>query len=418
MQINTNLPNNTSPMTARTIKNPSTANPLDVLRALVARVSRAFYDTPHVAILDVLSRNPSVKDLDVAAYLRISTKQLRAFTDRLKQDKLVKQEARQELRLDGKVHHRIWYYIDYKQFVDVVKYKLAMMDRALQKKIVEAEQSQGYLCQSCGTLFEAWQAMRLPMDMTQGGNFICEHCGGLLEEKFNQDASSNQELAKLFAKQVEPILELYRQTDRMVIPEYRPAEKVDLKKQDQELAVAQGGIEEATSVEVDFNDSVKAEVVSKDSMRQQNALPIWHQISTITGKRYDEGLTSPTKESPQMPIRRDSSTSILYAPAEDEDQEAKEKEAQEAEAAKIVREYYASLASQPVVPEGEVELSDDDFVEVEPSVAGSVIDGKRGRGSSDAEDSSERKRNRLEDSDGKATKLEDDEGEDEDFVEV
>jgi transcription initiation factor TFIIE subunit alpha len=361
-------------------------NPLDVLRALVARVSRAFYDAPYVAILDVLSRNPSVKDLDVANYLKLSTKQLRSFTDRLKQDKLIKQEARQEIRLDGKLHHRIWYYIDYKQFVDVVKYKLAMMDRSLQKKIVEAEQSQGYICHSCGTSFEAWQAMQLPMDMSQGGNFICEHCNGLLEEKINNDTGNNQELARLFAKQVEPILELYRQTDRMVIPEYRPVEKVDLKaKAEQELAIAQGTMtEEPTSVHVDFNDDAKSQIVSKDDLRQQNALPIWHQISTITGKRYDEGLTSPTLPSP---TRRDSSN-IDAAP--------EVKIEQEEETAKIVRDYYASLTNQPVVPEGEVELSDDEFVQVEPSfVHGDSV--KREREDDDLE--KDRKRVKLEDSD-------------------
>lgn len=54
---------------------------------------------------------------------------------KLQQDRLVKCEARQQPRADEKLITRNYLYIDYKQFVDVVKFRIFKMRQSVEDMI-------------------------------------------------------------------------------------------------------------------------------------------------------------------------------------------------------------------------------------------------------------------------------------------
>ncbi|KAK7940010.1 hypothetical protein WMY93_003336 [Mugilogobius chulae] len=84
------------------------------LKRLAKQVVRGFYGIEHALALDVLIRNPCVREEDMQELLKFDRKQLRSVLNTLKADKFVKCRMRVETAPDGKTTRHNYYFINYR----------------------------------------------------------------------------------------------------------------------------------------------------------------------------------------------------------------------------------------------------------------------------------------------------------------
>ena len=87
------------------------------LKRLAKQVVRGFYGMDHALALDVLIRNPCVREEDMLELLKFDRKQLRSVLNTLKGDKFVKCRMSVETAPDGKTTRHNYYFINYRFFV-------------------------------------------------------------------------------------------------------------------------------------------------------------------------------------------------------------------------------------------------------------------------------------------------------------
>ncbi|KAK9760691.1 hypothetical protein K7432_015009, partial [Basidiobolus ranarum] len=71
---------------------------MEILRNLVARVGRAFYEPKYMAVLDALSKNETVIDDKLAVYLKLPIREVHKICGKLKEDRLIKVMTKKESR--------------------------------------------------------------------------------------------------------------------------------------------------------------------------------------------------------------------------------------------------------------------------------------------------------------------------------
>lgn len=124
------------------------------LKQLVQKVMRGFgYSWEHVIVVDLLIRRIILKEDDIIELLRFERKQLRAILALLKNDKLIKFKLRMETGLDGKAFRQNYHYINYKEFVNVVKYKLDHIRKKFELIDRDNTSRASFICSFCKKSF-------------------------------------------------------------------------------------------------------------------------------------------------------------------------------------------------------------------------------------------------------------------------
>nr|XP_033797275.1 general transcription factor IIE subunit 1 [Geotrypetes seraphini] len=281
------------------------------LKRLAKYVVRGFYGLEHALALDILIRNPCVKEEDMLELLKFDRKQLRAVLNTLKGDKFIKCRMRVETAADGKTTRHNYYFINYRLLVNVVKYKLDHMRRRIETDERDSTNRASFKCPNCSNTFTDLEANQLFDLMT--GTFRCTFCQTEVEE--DESAMPKKDARMLVARfneQIEPIYALLRETEDInlsyEILEPEPTEIPALKQsKERAAAVAAGGPhrEAWTTKGPSYEDLYTQNVVI--SMEEQEDLqrlsaegkpvkerPIWLRESTIQGAFKD---TEDMKES-------------------------------------------------------------------------------------------------------------------------
>ncbi|XP_037644829.1 general transcription factor IIE subunit 1 [Sebastes umbrosus] len=211
------------------------------LKRLAKQVVRGFYGVDHALALDVLIRNPCVREEDMLELLKFDRKQLRSVLNTLKADKFVKCRMRVETAPDGKTTRHNYYFINYRVLVNVVKYKLDHMRRRIETDERDSTNRASFRCPCCFSTFTDLEANQLFEPMT--GTFRCTFCQTEVEE----DASvcpDGRTLVARFNEQIEPIYALLRETEDVNLSqdllEPEPAEIPALKQSRDRAAAAAG----------------------------------------------------------------------------------------------------------------------------------------------------------------------------------
>lgn len=84
------------------------------LRKLARLVVRGFYSVEDTLIIDMLVRNPCMREDDICELLKFEKKMLRARIATLKNDKFIQVRLRMETGEDGKAQKVNYYFINYK----------------------------------------------------------------------------------------------------------------------------------------------------------------------------------------------------------------------------------------------------------------------------------------------------------------
>nr|NVI79038.1 transcription factor IIEalpha [Cucujiformia] len=161
---------------------------------------------------DMLVRNPCMKEGDICELLKFDRKMLRARMAVLKSDKFIQVRLKVETGADGKTQRVNYYFINYKSFVNVIKYKLDLMRKRLETEERDATSRASFKCLNCLKTFTDLEADQL-FDF-ETSEFRCTYCRELVEEDLSTlpKKDSRLMLAK-FNEQLEPVYILLRQVE-------------------------------------------------------------------------------------------------------------------------------------------------------------------------------------------------------------
>lgn len=198
------------------------------LKQLARLVVRGFYSIEDALIVDMLVRNPCMKEDDLCELLKFERKMLRARIATLKNDKFIQVRLRMETGADGKAQKVNYYFINYKSFVNVVKYKLDLMRKRLETEERDATSRASFKCPGCFKTFTDLEADQL-FDFATS-EFRCTYCREVVEE--DQSALPKKDSRLLLAKfneQLEPLYILLREVEGIKLaPEVLEPEPVDI----------------------------------------------------------------------------------------------------------------------------------------------------------------------------------------------
>lgn len=204
-----------------------------VLKRLCKKVVRGFYENEHAAIITLLtnSQYPCLQEDDLIRLLGFDKKQLRQSLVRLKSEKLIKQRVHKEKNPEtGALISFNYYFINYKVFVNVVKYKLDHVRKKIESEEKQAKNRPSFVCTQCEKKYSDLEVDRL-LDL-ETCQLKCTMCEGLVEEDsagIKQNNTSRTSLAR-FNEQMEPIFRLLRECEDMNLapailePEPQPAQ--------------------------------------------------------------------------------------------------------------------------------------------------------------------------------------------------
>ncbi|XP_008327128.1 general transcription factor IIE subunit 1 isoform X2 [Cynoglossus semilaevis] len=270
------------------------------LKRLAKQVVRGFYGVEHALALDVLIRNPCVREEDMLELLKFDRKQLRSVLNTLKADKFVKCRMRVETAPDGKTTRHNYYFINYRVMVNVVKYKLDHMRRRIETDERDNTNRASFRCPCCFSTFTDLEANQLYNPMT--GTFHCTFCQTEVEEDESVCPDARTLVAR-FNEQIEPIYVLLRETEDVNLShdllEPEPAEIPALKESRERAAAssanAAGPHREAWSTKGSAYADLYTQnvVISMDEQEHQQKhasdgkapkeRPVWMTQSTVQG---------------------------------------------------------------------------------------------------------------------------------------
>lgn len=272
----------------------------EVLHLLVQHVLRAFYEPKFTVVMDQLVRHPVLKDDDLAGRMGLQLKELNKVMVVLEKDQLIKVYRQNELK-EGAQRSvgRQYYYIDYKHFCNVVKWRVAEMYRRIDSTLRNELENKGYICPQCHKSFSSLDVDKL-MDFINN-TLNCDICHAEVTD--NDDAENvkgSQDRMQRFNRQIRFISDGLRRTEAMVLPAFDVALwiKTNIIDERAKAAAQSGGLKIAGSsgdgkqedtigvvMSVDKDEATQRAERDREAAakRMQNALPAWHLKSTISG---------------------------------------------------------------------------------------------------------------------------------------
>ncbi|KAL6449576.1 TFA1 Transcription initiation factor IIE subunit alpha [Candida maltosa Xu316] len=270
----------------------------DSVRSLIRFVSRGFYTTPFVLILDAVLRHSVLSEDDLIHLLGIKRKELRSLCNKLVEDRLLTNHIQREDNGQQKYVTRTYFFIHITEAIDAVKWKVHSIVNQLKEEMSRFGNPQGYVCSRCGHKVSQIDAISLlSEDKTE---FICDICQGvLIEDDSSQQATLKQERLEKLMKQLDPIIKFLKIIDETHIQDNDfeaallqaiPAQSATtasytLSNRVSSKSSAAARSQATLHVSITANDeNYEREQLEKERRRQkleQNALPSWHSNSTV-----------------------------------------------------------------------------------------------------------------------------------------
>ncbi|KAL9102183.1 MAG: hypothetical protein Q9163_002631 [Psora crenata] len=282
---------------------------MDIAKTLIRSVTRAFYETKHVLVVDALMIHSALPNEDLAFLLGMQQKDLRKLCGRLREDRLLAVHSRPEIR-DGMTRpvNKDYYYIDFHSTIDAIKYRMFYLTEKVKELYKPSHEKKDYFCPQCRA---QWTQLEV-LDRVGPMGFECHRCGGPLEREERQEGEStgHEKQSKLMS-QLDGFIKMLQQIDNQDIPNndfdtalslavpiqrdatvnplrpYQPVDKL-------QNSSAAKGLTQASIVPLDVSvtttsDRTAAEQAEeakrKANIAAQNVLPVWHTTSTVTGEQ-------------------------------------------------------------------------------------------------------------------------------------
>lgn len=198
-------------------------------------VARAFYPPKFVILLDaVLRSNNYCTQRDLERRLGMQPKELRQILTRMIQARLMRNEKRQQKRINFRDEKRPtrtvnteYWYVPLAEVLDAFSYRIHLISTDIEKKRTNEIQQQKYVCNRCNS---DYQLLEILQETNNQGDFICPRmgvrldrrplpCGGLVKEEDNTaQIKEIERLQKLINEQLHPLRERAEQCAKLDIP--------------------------------------------------------------------------------------------------------------------------------------------------------------------------------------------------------
>ena len=196
-------------------------------------------------------------------------------------------------------------FIDFHATIDAIKYRVYYLTEKVKELYKPTQDRKDYYCPRCKA---QWTQLEV-LDKVGPMGFECHRCGGILEREEQEagDSAGHEKQSRLMS-QLDPLIKLLQKIDAQDIPvnDFEKAlamqvvvqrdrsnitKPIALTNQSKTLANSTGNPVSApldVSV-ISSNETTDAEKVEeakrKADVVAQNALPVWHTTSTVTGER-------------------------------------------------------------------------------------------------------------------------------------
>lgn len=359
-----------------------------LFKQLVGFVARAFYEPRLALILNLLGSVNSLRNEKIAEYLHIPhAKDCNKLCTRLKQEGLLRLEQRPELTgpegRQRRVPRNFWH-IDYKLFINVVKWKIYKIGKAIEKEDEDKVAAMPYKCTGCGKEFNAldFAFLEKTVDMVP----LCDVCTREIEVDDNVIKSNGlSEKFINFMNECKPIVDLLKLIDKLDIPDWisdatLPSEpKEQLEHKDVTFSVKSANYKPKPVI-VEFQDTAE-KLNTMDGADNDTVLA--EKANAATGKSTTESVKEEGKadvKSEQTNI--DEKTDATEVKTEEIKKEEEEMPSKEPEVIDDIAAYYANLSEQSkkreredddeVIVGGGIPDADDDDDEFEEAPHSSV----------------------------------------------
>lgn len=267
-----------------------------------------------ILIVDAIVLHSTLRDDDLSYLMNLNTKDLNRICGKLEEERLLRTHHRQEIR-EGKerANSRKYYYIDYRQAIDAIKWRTYKLDKAVQGDAVVPTEKKEYFCNRCNA---EWTQLDVLDYVDTERGFMCHRCANILTFDPNRQAGGH-ELSTRLNNQLKFITDVLPKLDTAAIPESNfeaaYAAAIPVVRDAANQVAASVAVETAKptavkgmantgpqSIAISITDTdgpteaeQEAERQRKEQVAQMNALPSWHTTSTVTGLSYS-GNTNPT----------------------------------------------------------------------------------------------------------------------------
>lgn len=237
--------------------------------------------------------------------MKIPGKEVHKALAKLKEDRLIAAETRTERSPtyeggSNKQFTKSFYYIDYKQMIDIVKYRVFKMRKSYESQMKKDGQVQAYFCGACERIYSILEVQSMRDKETW--LFRCERCTTELVEYTDDRLKDGPQLVhKRFMDQCSGLISLLKKSENVSVPHFDVSAWIDQNRNSPSLDITaqeadnSSGFESANSssasvqvqepaaeAEIDFHQDHGNEQVQKQ--KSANSLPVWHTHSTVTGE--------------------------------------------------------------------------------------------------------------------------------------
>lgn len=271
-----------------------------ILKRLAKTVAYAFYDPELVVTVALLTNFPCIDEDSLLEKLHFDKRQLRGVLSKLKSDKLVKQRQIKEKQPDSSNFNVYnFYFINYKLFVNVVKYKLDHIRRKLENEEQQARNRPSFQCLQCHKHFSDLEVDRL-VDF-QTGMFRCSYCNGEVEEDANHiNTQTKGSSLGRFNEQMEQIYSLLKECENInLAPEVlEPTPSTASIKSSSNKSSSSSSKSGWSNKQVkDLYDqniqiNVREEVDANKEAKKTKVLPVWMSESTVYNEESNDSVSS------------------------------------------------------------------------------------------------------------------------------
>ncbi|XP_068244794.1 general transcription factor IIE subunit 1 [Palaemon carinicauda] len=289
------------------------------LQMLIRLVVRGFYGIEDVLIIDMLVRNCCMSEDDLCDLLKFDRKMLRQRINTLRADKFIQSRHKMVTQEEGKTQKEQYYFINYKSFVNVIKYKLDHIRKKLEMEERDQTSRASFICQYCQRSYTDLEADQLLDPLT--GQLLCIICKQEVQEDMSGMPRHDTRLVlQKFNEQMEPLFNLLREVENIKLAakfsEPQPKDFSDLKKPGQPRpvkpitaaesggkawsgdATKKSGFHVEGSIDVNINATETEETV----LTKEN--PIWlsEATSLITTNITSSELSAQQGENKNAPL--------------------------------------------------------------------------------------------------------------------
>ena len=188
---------------------------MDTAQTLVRSVMRAFYATQEILVIEALVTHSALRDDDLAHLMKMNLKDLHRLCASLRDARFLVVHTRPEVQA-GKTRpiNRTYYYIDYRQTIDAIKWRVFKTDKDMQGIVQPQDENKEYFCPRCKA---QWTQMEV-LDSVSAAGFVCQRCGTVLERSQEREAPGHQQLSRM-NNQFKFMTDMLQEVDQVVVPE-------------------------------------------------------------------------------------------------------------------------------------------------------------------------------------------------------